>query len=179
MNNGGCTRMTANVSGWATYVIPEGKKTTCFRLPYKTITIWSLPVFLSNSIFQNYMGTNMAFVLTSLAACLAASRAELCHESSRQVLLPRRIFCTRRLLQSQAALYKDFQPIRGGKEMCLPTTKNHCGLSNFRGIAMWMSITPFISSLWVTQQSKDSQFVPVGCSVKAWINGFYVNESWR
>lgn len=104
MNNGGCTRMTANVSGWATYVILEGKKTTCFRLPYKTITIWSLPVFLSNSIFQNYMGTNMAFVLTSLAGCLAASRAELCHESSRQVLLPRRIF------SAQEGYYSHKQP---------------------------------------------------------------------
>lgn len=174
----GCTRMTANIPGWPTYVTPKGRKTTCFRLPYEIITICSLPVFLSKSIFQNYMGTNTAFVLTSLAGWLAASCAELCHESRRQVLLPRRIFCTRRLLQSQAASYKDFQPITGGKEMCLPTTKNHCGLSNFSGIAMWTSFTPFISSLWVTQQSKDSQFVPAGCSVKAWINGFYVNESW-
>lgn len=125
------------------------------------------------------MGTNTAFVLTSLAGWLAAFCAELCHESRRQVLLPRRPLCTRRLLQSHAASQKDFQPITGGKEMCLPTTKNHCGLSNFSGIAMWTSFTPSISSLWVTQQSKDSQFVPVGCSVKAWINGFYVNESWR
>lgn len=158
--------------------LPKAKRLLVSDYPMKS-SLFALSLsFFPNPIFQNYMGTNTAFVLTSLAGWLAASCAELCHESRRQVLLPGRIFCTRRLLQSQAASYKDFQPITGGKEMWLPTTKNHCGLSNFSGIAMWTSFTPFITSLWVTQQSKDSQFVPAGCSVKARINGFYVNESW-
>lgn len=173
-------RLTANIPGWPTYVIPKGKKTTCIQM-----TLWnhhyllSLCFFSPNSSFQNFMGTNTAFVLTSLAGWLAASCLELCHESRRQVLLPKRIFCTRRLLQLQSAPYKHFQPIIGRKETCFPTIKNHCGLSNFSGIALWTSFTPFISSLWITQQSKDTQFVPVGCSVKAWINGFYADVSQR
>lgn len=178
----GRMRMTANMPGRPTYVIPKGKKTTCFRLPFEIITICFLPVcffFIPNSTFQNYMGANTAFVLTSLSGWLAASCIELCHESRRQVLLPKRIFCTRRLLQLQSAPYKHFQPIIGRKETCFPTTKNHCGLSNFSGIALWTSLTPLISSLWITQQSKDTQFVPVGCSMKAWINGFYADESRR
>lgn len=96
---------------------------------------FSLFFISPNSSFQNFMGTNTAFVLTSLAGWLAASCLELCHESRRQVLLPKRIFCTRRLLQLQSAPYKHFQPIIGRKETCFPTIKNHCGLSNFSGIA--------------------------------------------
>lgn len=148
------------------------------------MTLWNHHYMLSpwffspGSSFQNFMGTNMAFVLTSVAGWLAASCRELCHESRRQVLLPKRIFCTRRLLQLQSAPYKHFQPLIGRKETCFPATKNHCGLSNFGGIPLWTSLTPFISSPWIMQQRKDTQFVPAGCSVKAWINGFYADESW-
>lgn len=147
------------------------------------MTLWNhqhllSPWFFSpSSSFQNFMGTNTVFVLTSVAGWLAASCVELCHESRRQVLLPKRIFCTRTLLQLQSAPYKHFQPIIGRKETCFPTTKNHCGLSNFSCIALQTSLTLFISSLGITQQSKDTQFVPAGCSVKAWINGFYADES--
>lgn len=159
---------------------PKAERLLVFRWPFEIITICFLPGFFSpNSSFQNFMGTNTAFVLTSLAGWLAASCLELCHESRRQVLLPKRIFCTRRLLQLQSAPYKHFQPIIGRKETCFPTIKNHCGLSNFSGIALWTSFTPFISSLWITQQSKDTQFVLVGCSVRAWINGFYADVSRR
>lgn len=149
------------------------------------ITLWNHHYLLSpcfgfffspNSSFQNFMGTNTPFVLTSVAGWLAASCIELCHESRRQVLLPKRIFCTRSLLQLQSAPCKHFQPIIGRKETCFPTTKNHCGLSNFSGIALWSRLTPFISSLGITQQSEDTQFVPAGCSVKAWTNGFCADE---
>lgn len=111
-----CTTMNANITEWPIYMIPKGRKTTCFRLPYEIITTCSLPAFISNSIFQNCMSTNTVFVLTSLAGWLAASSAELCHESRRQVLLPRRIFCTRRLLLLLQAASKISSQLQAGRK---------------------------------------------------------------
>lgn len=165
----GGMRLTAYISGWPTYVISKGRKTTWLRWPFEIITICFPPVgfFFPKLKFSKFHGYKHSFVLTSVLGWLAASCIKLCHESRRQVLLPKRIFRTRRLLQLQSAPYKHFQPILGRKETCFPTTMNHCSLSNFSGIALWTSFTPFISSLCITQQSRIHNFLQLDALWKA------------
>lgn len=176
----GCMRLTDNISGWPTYVILKGRKTNWSRWPFEIITICFLPVwfFPPKVKFSKFPGYKHSFCIDisirlagSLMYRALAWEQEASSAAKENLLLKKTITAAISSIQT-------FQPILGRKETCFPTTKNHCSLSNFSGIALWTSFTPFISSLCIMQQSKDAQFVPAGCSVKAWINGFYADESW-